>query len=57
MTDPREPTAPHNRDQQLPPRKGELIDDERDKKPEPDGMPDRPPTEPDRLPVKEPQHV
>lgn len=45
---------PRNRDQQLPHRKGELIDDDRDKVPERDETPDTPPTEPQPVPVKDP---
>jgi hypothetical protein len=55
MTSTPEPRPPpRNRDQILPRRKGELIDDERDKKPERDEVPDKPPTEPEPPPVKEP---
>ena len=53
MTSTRE-RQPPNRDQELPRRRGELIDDERDKKPERDRIPDTPPTEPVQPPVKEP---
>ena len=45
---------PHNRDQDLPRHRGEIIDDERDKTPERDDIPDTPPTEPEPIPVKEP---
>jgi hypothetical protein len=38
----------------VPRRRGELIDDERDKAPEPDKTPDTPPTEPLPVPVQEP---
>jgi hypothetical protein len=38
----------------VPGRRGELIDDERDKAPVPDDTPDTPPTEPQPVPVKEP---
>jgi hypothetical protein len=41
-------------DQDVPRRRGELIDDERDKKPERDEIPDTPPTEPQPVPVEEP---
>ena len=45
---------PKNRDHDLPPRKGELIDDDRDKTPERDRTPETPPTEPKPVPVEEP---
>jgi hypothetical protein len=45
---------PRNRDQDVPRRQGELIDDERDKAPERDDIPDTPPTEPQPVPVKDP---
>ena len=38
----------------VPRRRGELIDDERDKAPEPDKTPDTPPTEPQPVPVQDP---
>jgi len=40
--------------QDVPRRRGELIDDERDKAPEPDKTPETPPTEPQPVPVDEP---
>jgi hypothetical protein len=52
--------APRNHDQDLPRRRGELIDDERDKTPEDDRTPERdkapdtPPTEPQPVPVQDP---
>ena len=46
--------TPRNHDQDLPRRKGELIDDERDKNPERDKTPDTPPTEPEPIPVQDP---
>jgi hypothetical protein len=49
--------APHNKDQDLPRRRGELIDDDRDKVPERDKTPDTPPTEPPPIPVREPPPV
>jgi hypothetical protein len=49
-----EPKMPQNRDQKLPRRKGELIDDERDKPSERDRIPDIPPTEEEEPPVREP---
>jgi hypothetical protein len=49
-----DPKPPHNRDQDVPRRKGDLIDDQRDKNPEPDEIPDTPPTEPQPVPVEEP---
>jgi hypothetical protein len=50
-----EPRPPANPDQDPPRRRGELIDDERDKKPdEPDDIPDTPPAEPQPQPMKEP---
>lgn len=45
---------PRNRDHDVPRRKGELIDDDRDKVPERDEIPDTPPTEPKPVPVEEP---
>jgi hypothetical protein len=48
------PKRPHDHDQDTPRRRGELIDDERDKKPERDEIPDTPPTEPQPVPVEEP---
>ena len=45
---------PRNPDQDVPRRQGELIDDERDKAPERDDIPDTPPSEPEPIPVKEP---
>jgi hypothetical protein len=47
------PKQPPDHDQDVPRRRGELIDDERDKKPERD-IPDVPPTEPQPVPIKEP---
>jgi hypothetical protein len=44
----------HDPDRDAPRRRGELIDDERDKQPEPDEIPDTPPTEPQPIPVEEP---
>jgi len=49
-----DPERPHDHDQDMPRRRGELIDDERDKKPERDEIPDTPPTEPQPIPVEEP---
>jgi hypothetical protein len=49
--------TPRNPDQDLPHRKGELIDDERDKVPERDKTPDTPPTEPQPVPVQDPPPV
>jgi hypothetical protein len=46
--------TPRNRDRDLPRRRGEIIDDERDKTPERDDIPDTPPTEPEPVPVEEP---
>ena len=46
--------APRNRDQELPRREGELIDDDRDEVPERDKTPDTPPTEPQPVPMKDP---
>jgi hypothetical protein len=54
MTPTSDPERPHNHDRDVPRRKGELIDDERDKKPERDEIPDTPPTEPQPVPVEEP---
>ena len=47
-----EPGPPRNRDQQLPVRKGELIDDASKEKRDRDQVPDTPPSEP-QPPVKE----
>jgi hypothetical protein len=49
-----EPKLPHNRDQEVPRRRGEHVDDERDKQPDGDTVPDTPPTEPQPQPMKEP---
>jgi hypothetical protein len=46
---PEDRKPPRNRDQELPRRRGELIDDERDKTPERDRAPDAPP-DPERVP-------
>jgi hypothetical protein len=54
MSDDTVERAPRNRDQKVPRRKGDLIDDERDKVPERDKTPDTPPTEPPPVPVKDP---
>ena len=37
-----------------PRRRGELVDDDRDKRPQTDDTPETPPTEPQPVPVKEP---
>ena len=50
----REPTLPHNRDKYLARQRAEDVDDEPDKKPEPDDVPDTPPGEPEPIPIKEP---
>ena len=52
MANASEPKPPRNHDQELPPRRGEKIDE--DKMPERDKVPDTPPTEPEPEPVKEP---
>jgi hypothetical protein len=49
-----EPKLPRKHDQELPPRRGEKIDDDTDNKPERDKVPDTPPTEPEPVPVQEP---
>jgi hypothetical protein len=49
-----EPNLPRNRDREVPPRRGENIDEDKDKKPERDKVPDTPPTEPEPVPVEEP---
>jgi hypothetical protein len=49
-----EPKPPRNPERDLPRHKGELIDDERDKEPEGDQVPDTPPTEPEPVPMTEP---
>jgi hypothetical protein len=51
-SDPKPPQDHDDRD--VPHRRGELIDDERDKTPERDEIPDTPPTEPQPVPVEEP---
>jgi hypothetical protein len=48
------PKQPRDHDQDVPRRRGERIDDERDKKPERDEIPDVPGTEPQPVPIKEP---
>jgi hypothetical protein len=45
---------PRNRDQELPSRPGESIDDGPDGTPDVDDTPDTPPTEPAPVPVEEP---
>ena len=45
---------PRNRDQEMPRRPGESIDDEPDGTPDGDDTPDTPPTEPEPVPVEEP---
>ena len=45
---------PRNPDQDVPRHRGEQIGDERDKTPEPDRIPDTPPTEPEPVPIEEP---
>jgi hypothetical protein len=49
-----DPTHAHDGDREMPRRRGELIDDQRDKKPEHDEIPDTTPTEPEPVPGKEP---
>ena len=54
MGDTTEPKPSRNRDQELPPHRGERIDESDDKKRERDKVPDTPPTEPEPMPVREP---
>ena len=49
-----EPKPPASPDRDIPGRHGEIIDDERDKRPDPDKVPDTPPTDPKPVPIDEP---